>query len=165
MEGKNYVYLDSGSTTFSIARHVTPALHCSFLTNGINVAAELLRLDYPSVISIGGEIHLNTWATRGAFAENQIRAFHADIAFLGCNAISPEGSVMIGNMTETGLKQAIREISNEIYLVADSFKFDTYSLTSYASVRDFDGIITDALLPEETRQRLKALGAKLIIAE
>ena len=71
---------------------------------------------------------------------------------------------MIGNMTETGLKRAIMAISNEIYLVADSSKFDNYSLTSYASVVDFNGIITDALLPEETRARLEALGAKICVA-
>lgn len=164
-ENKNYVYLDSGSTTFSIAQFVTPEQRCIFLTNGVNVAAELLRQEYPSVISIGGEIDLNTWSTRGTFAERQIRAFHADIAILGCNAISPEGGVMIGNMTETGLKHAIMEISNEIYLVTDSSKFDSYSLTTYAAVRDFDGIITDSLLPAETKRRLEALGARIIIAE
>ena len=164
MEEKNYVYLDSGSTTLGIARSVTPALRCIFLTNGVNIAAELLRREYPSVVSIGGEIDLNTWSTRGTFAEKQIRAFHADIAFLGCNAVSPEGSVMIGNMTESGLKHAIMEVSNEIYLVVDSSKFDSYSLTAYAAVRDFDGIVTDALLPAETKQKLEALGARIIIA-
>ena len=165
MEGKSYIYLDSGSTTFSIARLASPAQRCAFLTNGVNIAAELLRRECASVISIGGEIDLNTWSTRGTFAENQIRALHADIAFMGCNAISPEGAVMIGNMTETGVKQAIMEVSHEIYLVADSSKFDTYSLTTYASVRDFTGIISDALLPAEIRRNLEALGAKICIAE
>lgn len=165
MAGKKYVYLDSGSTTYSIAQLVTPQLQCIILTNGINIAAQLLRQDYPSVVSIGGEVHLNTWSTRGTFAENQVRAFHADITFLGCNAISPEGSVMIGNMAESGLKQAIMEISHEIYLVSDSYKFDSYSLTGYASVRDFSGIITDSRLPEATRSKLESLGARVIIAE
>lgn len=165
MAGKKYVYLDSGSTTYSIARLVTPDLQCIILTNGINIAAQLLRQDYPSVVTIGGEVHLNTWATRGAFAENQVRAFHSDITFLGCNAISPEGSVMIGNMAESGLKQAIMDISNEIYLVADSNKFDSYSLTTYASVRDFSGIITDSQLPGETRDKLESFGAKIIIGK
>ena len=165
MAGKKYVYLDSGSTTYSIAQLVTPDLQCIILTNGINIAYQLLRQDYPSVVSIGGEVHLNTWSTRGTFAENQVRAFHADITFLGCNGISPEGSVMIGNMAESGLKRAIMDISNEIYLVADSYKFDSYSLTSYASVRDFSGIITDSRLPGQTREKLEALGARVIIAE
>ncbi len=164
LKDKKYVFLDSGSTTYSLAQMVTPELRSVFISNGINIVYELLRHNYPSVISIGGEIDLNTWSTRGTFAENQIRSFHADITFLGCNAISPEGNIMIGNMTETGLKRAIMAISNEIYLVADSSKFDNYSLTSYASVVDFNGIITDALLPEETRARLEALGAKICVA-
>ena len=162
--GKLYIYLDSGSTTFSIAQLVTPEMPCTFLTNGINIAAELMRRECPSVISIGGEIHLNTWSTRGTFAENQIHALHADVAFLGCNSISPEGNVMIGNMTETGVKQAIMEVSDEIYLVADSSKFDTYSLTAYANVRDFSGIITDSQIPPEIRRKLETLGTRIIVA-
>ena len=165
MEGRSYIYLDSGSTTFCIAQLASPRMPCIFLTNGINIAAELLRRECASVISIGGEIHLNTWSTRGIFAETQIRALHADVAFLGCNAISPEGGVMIGNMIETGVKQAIMAVSHEIYLVADSSKFDSYSLTAYASVRDFTGVITDNRLSDGTRARLEALGARICMAE
>lgn len=165
LKGKKYVYLDSGSTTYSIAQMITPEYTCVFISNGINIINELLLHDYPSVIAIGGEIDLNTWSTRGTFAENQVRPFHADITFLGCNAISPEGSVMIGNMTEVGLKRAIMDISNEIYLVVDSSKFDRYSLTTYASVVDFNGIITDALPTAATHARLEAMGARLLVAE
>ena len=117
----------------------------------------------PHVLYIGGEIDLNTWATRGAYAESQIRTFHASIAFLGCNAISPDGNVMIGNTTELGLKRAILEVSDKIYLVADASKFESYSLTTYAHVREFDGIITDSSLPEAVRSSIAACGGKLII--
>ena len=165
MEHKKYVYLDSGSSTYYIAQCAVTDLGCIFLTNGINIASALLQKEYPSVIAIGGEVRLNTWATRGTLTENQIRAFHADVAFLGCNAISPEGNVMIGNMTETGVKQAIMDISNELYLVADSSKFDTYSLTSYASIGDFDGIVTDSRLSADIRRKLEDMGAKMILAE
>ena len=165
LEGKKYVYLDSGSTTNCIAKLVTPHTPCIFLTNGINIAEELLLRDCASVIFIGGEIHLNTWSARGTFAETQIRALHADIAFLGCNAISPEGGVMIGNMTETGVKRATMDVSHEIYLVVDSSKFDTYSLTAYASIRDFTGIITDSQLSPEVLNKLEAIGARVIIAD
>ena len=57
------------------------------------------------------------------------------------------------------------DISNEIYLVVDSSKFDRYSLTTYASVVDFNGIITDALPPAATHARLEAMGARLFVAE
>ena len=117
---------------------------------------------YPNVIIVGGEVDLNTWSSRGILAETQINSFHADIAFLGCNAISPDGSVMIGNLSETGLKHKIMSISNEIYLLADSSKFDSYSLISYASAKDFNGIITDNGLPEEIRSRIKEAGGNLI---
>lgn len=162
---KQYVFLDSGTTTLNIAKSVPLDVSYSFITNGVNVAAELLSRPYPNVIIVGGEIDLNTWSSRGSLAESQINNFHADIAFLGCNAISPDGSVMIGNIAETGLKHKIMSISNKIYLLADSSKFDTYSLMGYASVKDFNGIITDSGLPQTVRARIDELGGNLILPD
>lgn len=160
---RSFVFLDSGSSTYYIAKNMPQQQSsCIYITNGINIASELLTRGFPHILYIGGEVDLNIWATRGAFAENQIRNFHADVAFLGCNAISPEGDVMIGNPTEYGLKRAIMDISNRRYLVVDASKFDTYSLTTYANVRDFDGIITDSALPMSIREAITGCGGKLI---
>ena len=165
IQPKQFVFLDSGTTTFSLAKSVSQDIPCTFITNGVNLAATLLTHQCPSVIIIGGEVDLNTWSSRGTLAEAQINNFHADIAFLACNAISPDGNVMIGNLTELGLKQKIMSVSDKIYLLADSSKFDSHSLTTYASVRDFDGIITDSAIPEKIQAHIKKLGGNLILAE
>lgn len=159
---RQYVFLDSGTTTLNIAKSIPLDASCCFITNGVNVAAELLSRPYPNLIIVGGEIALNTWSTRGSLAEDQISNFHADITFLGCNAISPDGNVMIGNVTEASFKHKVMSVSNEIYLLADSSKFDNYSLMSYASVKDFAGIITDNNLPQNIRTRITELGGNLI---
>lgn len=158
-----YVFLDSGTTTLSVAKLIPNDLPCFFITNGVNIAAELLSHPFPNVIMVGGEIDLNTWSSRGTLAEMQVNNFHADIAFLGCNAISPDGNVMIGNVAETGIKHKIMSISNEIYLLADSSKFEAYSLISYAHVKDFDGIITDNDLSETLRDKLTEAGGSIMI--
>lgn len=160
-----YIFLDSGTTTLNVAKLVSKDIPCTFITNGVNIAAELLAHQSPKVILIGGEVDLNTWSTRGNLSEAQVSNFHADIAFLGCNSISPDGKVMIGNLAETGLKHKIINISKEIYLLADSSKFDSYSLMTYASVNDFDGIITDNSLAENTCGRIQDLGGNLIFPE
>lgn len=160
-----YIFLDSGTTTLNVAKLISRDIPCTFITNGVNIAAELLAHQAPNVILIGGEIDLNTWSTRGNLSEAQVSNFHADIAFLGCNSISPDGKVMIGNISETGLKHKIISISKEIYLLADYTKFDSYSLMAYASVKDFDGIITDNCLAESTCTRIQDLGGKLIFPE
>lgn len=160
------IFLDSGSTTLAIAKAIAgnpDHQETAIITNGINIAFELLLHQHSKVITLGGEVNLNTWSTRGSIAETQIDQFHADIAFLGCNAISPNGDAMIGNLAEISLKQKIISISNKIYLVADSSKFGHYSLSTYANVRDFDGIITDHDLPENLRQDIRRAGGKLLI--
>lgn len=72
---------------------------------------------------------------------------------------------MIGNVAETGLKHKIMGISNEIYLLADSSKFETYSLISYAHVRDFNGVITDSGLSHIIQEKLTDAGGNIILCD
>ena len=158
------IFLDSGTTTAQIAKCVPVGQGYTYLTNGVNVAIELLHRGCPEVIMIGGEIDLNTWSARGSLAESAIGNFHADIAFLACNAVSPEGAVMVGNASELGLKRKIMSVSRECYLAADSSKFDHFSLVSYAQLNDFSGIVTDSRLAAGTKQSLMEKGSPLIFA-
>lgn len=160
-----FVFLDSGTTTLYIAQMIPKDFPCTFITNGVNVAITLLSKQFPNVLIIGGEADLNTWSSRGTLAESQISSFHADIAFLGCNAVSPSGNVMVGNTPETGIKHKIMDISDEIYLLADSSKFGSYSLISYASVNDFHGVITDRYLPQNIQKGIQDLGGKFIFSD
>lgn len=159
-----YVFLDSGTTTLHLAKQLSGTSGNTFITNGLNIASELITCRNLSVILIGGDLHSNSLATRGTAAERQLSDFRFDIAFLGCNAISPEGDVLVGNLTETGIKRQALKIAHKVYLLADSSKFDQYSLVSYASVKDFNGIITDNNIKKETEKRIIENGGKLIIS-
>ena len=157
------IFLDSGTTTLYLAQNLPSSFHNTVLTNGLNIGSELISHQNLSTIIIGGDLDPNTFATRGILAEKSLGEFRIDVAFLGCNAISPEGEVLVGNVTEIGLKKQAMKISQKIYLLVDSSKFNDYSLISYAFVSDFDGIITDDSLEPETKDKIERLGGRLFI--
>lgn len=159
------VYLDSGTSSLHVASAFPSEASNTIITNGLDIAQELISRSRLSVIMIGGELKSNTLSTRGNGAERQLQEFQVEVAFLGCNAVSSIGQVMIGSTVEVGIKSIARSIGRKIYLLADSSKFNTHSLISYANVADFDGIITDAGLSKETRQSIENLGGTFIIAE
>ena len=156
------VFLDSGTTTSAIAQRAPAQDSCTYITNGVNVAMALLERGCTRVIVIGGEVDLNTWSSRGTMAVEQVLRMHFDLAFLACNAVSQDGWVMIGNDSETHLKQSVIQNANRVYLVADSSKFDGYSLVSYAKVSDFDGIVTDSGLDAGKTGRIPGCAGRLI---
>ena len=158
------IYLDSGTSTEGILRHID-GKHYIVITNGINIAQEAVNHSRISTVLIGGDFRTNTLSTTGPTAEEQIKSFRYDVAFLGCNAIDGKGELYVGTTLEVGVKKAAIANSVKSYVLADSSKFNSYSLTSYGNLKELDGVITDDGIPEAVVEKLEELGIEVIIAK
>lgn len=159
------LFIDSGTTTYYMAKNMSNENRNIIVTNGLNIASEIINRRYISVVLIGGDLRRNTLSTRGALAEEQLQRFKVDTAFLGANAIGSDGNIYVGNTSETGFKKCVIKSASRTYILLDSSKFDSYNLISYTYARDVTGIITDDKIPTESVNRLKDMGVNIIIAE
>ncbi len=159
------LFIDSGTTTYNVAKHMQYEDRFTVVTNGLNIANELMAREFVSVLLIGGDLERNTRSTRGALAVEQMHHFKVDIAFLGLNAIGEDGYLYVGNTSETGMKKSVMEAAAKTYVLADSSKFGKFSLISYAHARDVTGIITDSNLDKDIHKKLTELGANIIVAD
>lgn len=157
------VFLDSGSSTFHIAKQLSNSARNVILTNGINIAAEVILRNNISVIMIGGELRPNTLATRGSLTEELISQFHVDVAFIGANAIDDEGNIYAANTSERCLKRAIMQHSDRTYVLLDHTKFGKTSLIKYATAAELTGIISDEKLPARIRSDFEEKGFNILI--
>lgn len=130
-----FVYLDAGSTTLSMVRHIS-ATNCIFVTNGINVATELAANHF-TVHLVGGELKLITMAIVGEAALNNIKNYHFDISFIGTNGISEVG-YSTPDIREGILKQAVVSHSRHSYIVADRSKFEKTTSFVFATPEECD---------------------------
>lgn len=158
------VFLDSGSTTYHIAKQISNSARNVVLTNGINIAAEIVLRNNISVIMIGGELRLNTLSTRGSLTEELISQFHVDVAFIGANAIDGDGNIYAANTAERCLKRAIMQHADRTYVLLDHTKFGKTSLIKYANASELTGIISDKKLSPEIRNEFEKKKINLIIA-
>jgi len=158
------LFFDSGSTTYYMAQNIGNDKTNTILTTGVNLAPELLNRQSVSVIMIGGDLRRNTISSCGPLAEEQLKKFRVDIAFLGANGVGEDGNVYIGNSTEFGIKNTVMNIAKETYLLVDSSKFGYSQFLHYANLSDFDGVIVDSDLSENIMKKMKEMGANLIIA-
>ncbi|MEM1485838.1 DeoR/GlpR family DNA-binding transcription regulator [Oscillospiraceae bacterium PP1C4] len=161
----NKVFIDSGTTTWYMALHMPNEFQNIVITNGINIATEVISRPHIDTLLIGGELRRNTQSCRGALAEEQLARFKVDLAFIGTNAIGNDGYLYLGNAIETGFKKQVMRCAQKTILLADSSKFNTFNLISYAHVSQMDCILTDSKLPKKIREDLENMGAHFMMVD
>lgn len=162
--GQN-IYLDSGTTTFYIARNIPIDYRNMILTNGLNIAQEAIKHSNLSVFLVGGDVRQNSLSTCGSMAEEILGKFRIDVAFLGANAIDEYGNAYVGTTVEVGVKNRVIQQSVKSYILTDSSKFNTHNLVSYINAQNVAGIITDNHVPDEVVQNMEANKINIIVAK
>lgn len=157
------IILDSGTTTLEIARQIKRKQGLQIITNGVNIAAELLDARDAEVFIVGGTVRGESASISGRFTEEMFEQFSADKLFLSGAGCDLDFGVSGANLEETMVNRAMLRISREIILVADASKFSKRSMTRIAPFAEIDTVISDTSLDEETQEKLRLLGCNLIL--
>ena len=158
------VILDSGTTTQHIAKHIKDRKELTVITNGINVAMELLGAKDVRLVLLGGMVRQNSYSAVGHFAEDMLRQLSADKLFLAVDAFDLDFGLSTPNPEESKINQAMVQIATEKIVVADSSKFGKRSLSRIVHLSAIDKVITDNLLPADLQAELRARGVEVILA-
>ena len=157
------IILDSGTTTLEIARHLKRKQGLHVITNGVNIAAELLDARDVQTFIIGGTVRGESASISGRFSEEMFDQFSADKLFLSGAGCDLDFGVSGANLEETMVNRAMLRISREIILVADASKFSKRSMTRIATFSEIDVVISDTGLDKGIQAKLHALGCSLIL--
>ena len=126
------IILDSGTTTLEIARQIKNKRGLQIITNGVNIAAELLDARGVQTFIVGGTVRGESASIIGRSTEDMLDQLRADKLFLGGPGCDPEFGVSGPNLEETMVNRAMLRISREIILVADASKFFKRSMSRIA---------------------------------
>lgn len=158
------IILDSGTTTLEIARRIKKKQRLQVITNGVNIAVELMDARDVKVFIVGGAVRGESASISGRFTEEMLGQFSADKMFLSGAGCDLDFGVSGGNLEETMVNRAMLQISREIILVADASKFTKRSMSRIAPFSEIDTVISDTSLGEDTQLKLRSLGCNLILA-
>ncbi len=142
------VILDSGSTTYELAKLLTLRNGLTIFTNNLS-AISLLAQSNNTVYLLGGKIRPSSMALIGDWALNAVHSIKADIAFLGTDGFCDREGPCSASFEEIEIKKAIIQQSKKKYLLADYSKFERSDMFLYATWYDIDGLITDSNAPAE----------------
>lgn len=158
------IILDSGTTTLEIARQLKNKKGLHIITNGINIAAELLDARDCEVFIVGGTVRGESASINGRLAEEIFDQFSADKLFLSGAGCDLDFGVSGANLEETMVNRAMLRIAREIILVADASKFSRRSMSRIAPFSEIDTVISDKSLSEDIQTKLRSSGCNLILA-
>lgn len=159
------IFIDAGSTTRIIMNYMDKDVRAVVVANHLKVAEHALQFDNLSVIMLGGDMIRITNCSSGPVAEEQLRKYQLDIAFIGAAAIGTDGKLYDGYSPEARLKSSIFAVAKKVYVLADSSKINTYDLNEFGHLSQVDGVITDAGIDEEGIILMKRHRVNVMYAE
>ena len=140
--------LNIGTTTEAVAKALLHHTGLRVLTNNLNVATILSRNAACEVIVAGGVVRPRDLGIVGEAAVSFIEQFKVDIALIGISGIEDDGSLRDYDYREVRVAQTIISHAREVWLVADSSKFNRPAMVAVASLSQIDRLYTDASPPD-----------------
>lgn len=153
------VFLDAGTTTAMLAHAIAEApekaRNLTFITNCLPIAVRLGSAGITDVELLGGQIRAITQAVVGDITLRAIGINHADIAFIGTNALSLNHGLSTADAREAAVKRAMIVNADRVVTMCDSSKFGRDYLVSFAPVSEIDVVVTDSGIPAQYLEALE----------
>ncbi len=140
--------LNIGTTTEAVAKSLLHHKGLRVITNNLNVAAILCGNTDCEVIVAGGVVRPRDRGIVGEAAVDFMRQFRVDIAVIGISGIEPDGSLRDFDYREVKVAQTIITHAREVWLAADSSKFNRPAMVELARLSQIDRLFTDQAPPE-----------------
>ena len=156
--------LNIGTTTEAVARCLLRHKGLRVITNNLQVAAILCGNADCEVIVAGGVVRARDRGIVGEAAVDFIRQFRVDIAVIGISGIEADGSLRDFDYREVKVAQTIIAQAREVWLAADSSKFNRPAMVELARLSQIRRLFTDQTPPEPFPALLADAGVNCEVA-
>lgn len=155
------VLLDTGAGAAMIARRLR-GRPVTVITGGVAVLDELRGDPAVRLVLLGGVLRRDRLSLVGSLAEAALRQVGADLAFLGCAGVRPNGQVFDDLEAEAPLRQAMLGAADRRVLVASAREFPGTGSLRLCALTDFDTLVTTTNADPSTVGAYRQAGGKVI---
>ncbi|MDO5517413.1 MAG: DeoR/GlpR family DNA-binding transcription regulator [Clostridium sp.] len=140
------IFLDASSISYSIAKLISMEnKSLTVITNMIIISSVLENSENVNLIFIGGDYSSIAGGCIGSHSIEQIKNYHCNKAFVGCVGINLEDGTLSTTLSEdANTKKAIMNTSKERYLLILNERFIIDGTYNFATINEFDSIISEA---------------------
>ena len=161
------IFLSGGTTVFQFACCLAALLeekkisNIDIMTNSI-ANAEILSSSI-RVILTGGEYRAKRRDTAGIVGEKSINNARFSKAFIGVDGLDITDGLMAWDIDTARIDYMAMRHAREVYLLADSSKFQNKNFINYEKLLPEYTVITDNGLPEEIQQAAQKSHQSIIV--
>ena len=155
------LFINIGTTTEAIARHLGDHAKLMVITNNLNVVDILADRTGIEVIAAGGRVRASDRAVIGAIAMDFIRGFKVDVALIGASGIEANGDFLDYDIDEVRVSQTIIRNARQVILAIDSSKLDRPAPVRVGNLDDIDWLVTDHV-PDSLRAACAEAGVRIV---
>lgn len=155
------VLLDIGTSTAMIARQLR-GRPVTVITGSVAVLDELRGDEAVRLVLLGGVLRRNYLSLVGSLTERALRQVSADIVFLSCTGVRPQGQVLDDMAVEAPIKQAMLDVADRRVLVASGKKFPGTGSLRLCALTDIHTLITTTGADPRTIEAYRRAGGKVL---
>lgn len=163
IEENDVVIIDSGSTTEELAKNIHNSANATILCYNINIVNSLVDKSNIKLIFAGGYYHPNTQMFESPEGISLIQGTRASKVFVSAAGIHEKLGITCATNYESPTKNAIIHSAIKPILLADSSKFGIVKSSYFASLQDFQVVITDTGLSSGWADYISKLGIELVL--
>lgn len=156
------VMLDASSTAVYVAKAMKKRKKLTVITNSVEIVVELFDMPEWTVISTGGVSRERSFALVGSRADQTIRSYHVDKAFISCKGLDLEYGITDSDEQDANCKRLMLQAAKERILVADGSKFGETAFTKVEDLTMIDRVVTDQKPSPEWMHTFEQMGITCI---
>lgn len=164
IEDGDTIFLDSGSTTYPLAKYIKERQKLTVVTNSLPIVNELIDSDV-DVLLIGGKLRHSEKSITAYDMLFRFDYLNIQKAFICTSGLSLENGLSDYDIDEIRTRRQIMDNSKQTYVLCDHSKFGHDVTIKTCNLAQVDGIITDDGLDNTIRQQFNEAGHRLIIAD
>ncbi len=144
------LFLDTATTVLGIAEEMKnhPEKKLTVITTSFDIMQVLMPCSHISMIFCGGSVDSSEKACVGEHTMKALMQYHADIALIGCHAISKTQGILNGSLALSDVKKRMIKNATTTWLCADHSKFGRSGLITFLEFDKEIKLYTDSLTQE-----------------
>ncbi|MCB1760269.1 MAG: DeoR/GlpR transcriptional regulator [Gammaproteobacteria bacterium] len=158
------LFINIGTTTEQVARHLVSHVGLLVISNNINVINTLRECETIQVMTAGGIVRREDGGVVGDATVDFIAQFKVDYAVVGASAIEEDGTILDYDPREVRVAQTIIANARSVILVADATKFERNAPIRIVDISHIDYFVTDRMPPPAFTSLCREQGVTLVIA-
>ncbi|MDB5980908.1 MAG: regulatory protein DeoR, partial [Pseudomonas sp.] len=157
------VFFDCGTTIPFVLDFIPDELEFTAVCNSLNVLLKLQQKPNCTILLCGGTFHRKNQVFENRAETGILDGVRLTWAFVSAAGVSQEFGVTCFNLNEVEVKQKVLRQARHCMLLADHSKFDAVRTAHFASLEDFQFVVSDKHIPRAYRDLITANGAQLVV--